>query len=127
MSSHRGVLVLLAGLGFIVSRLFDTDPTGTTDPTTVGALHDLGGNVSMLGLLVSVWMLRGVFAPDDGYRHVVRFQKWFPIRFSAAFLAALAFEGVVGLTQRALVVVVISWLLFLATNLRRVKRPLVAV
>ena len=44
-------LLLVAGLGFIISGLFVTDPTEAAESTTSGTLHDVGGALSMLGVL----------------------------------------------------------------------------
>jgi hypothetical membrane protein len=57
------VLLAIAGIGFFVA-MFKTDPTGVTDLTTAGTLHALGSVVIFFALLVTAWMLRGVFKRD---------------------------------------------------------------
>ena len=118
------VLVLVVGVGWFVSGLFATDPTDAIETTTTGTIHDTAGYVQLLSVLISSWMLRGVFARDERYTHRARAQLWFAVAISATMVAtSLLFEVSVGLPQRALVVVVLSWLAFLAINLRQVDQP----
>lgn len=118
------VLVLIAGLGFIISGLFVTDPTGAIESTTSGTLHDLGGYLSMLSVLITVWMLRGVFSRDAVYQHFARTQMWFAVLVTASMVALLTFgEGQLGLMQRVFVVAVVVWLLVLAVRIRRTHTP----
>lgn len=114
------VLVLIAGLGFIISGLFVTDPTGAIESTTSGTLHDLGGYLSMLSVLITVWMLRGVFSRDAVYQHFARTQMWFAVLVTASMVALLTLgEGQLGLMQRPFVFAVVVWLLVLAVRIRR--------
>lgn len=115
------VLVLIAGLGFVVSELFATDPTGAATTTASGAIHDIAGYVSLLSVLISSWMLRGVFARDSRYRHLARAQAWFAVLLTVALLLLFALYplGLVGLFQRIFVVVGATWLIVLAANIRR--------
>jgi len=118
--SASWVLILLAGFGFIVSGLFDTDGTEATEFTTTGTLHIVGSMVSILGLIVTAWLLRGVFSRDDGYRHLSRTQLWFAILISVAAVALILLSGTAdGLAQRALVIVMVTWWLVLAVNVRQ--------
>lgn len=112
------ILILAAGVGFIVSGAFDTDPINTVESTTSGALHDLGGSISMLSIMVATWLLRGVFKRDVNYSAMYRTQTWFAIVMSIALVALLAFEPILGLTQRVFVTVVVAWLITLAINIR---------
>ncbi len=114
------VLMLIGGLGFVISALFVTDPTGSDEATTSGMLHDIGGYLSMLSVLVSVWMLRGVFSRDPVYQSFARVQMWFAGLVTASIVALLAFgEGRLGLMQRIFVVTVVVWLLVLAVRIRQ--------
>lgn len=118
------VLVLIAGLGFIISGLFVTDPTGAIESTTSGTLHDLGGYLSMLSVLITVWMLRGVFSRDAVYQHFARTQMSFAVLVTASMVALLTFgEGQLGLMQRVFVFAVVVWLLVLAVRIRRTHTP----
>ena len=116
------ILVLVAGVGFIVSGVFPTDrPGGET--TTAGAVHDIGGYVSLLGLLISAWMLRGVFARDDAYRFFARTQMAFAVLLTLAFAGVfLLFELSVGLPQRAFLLVTLIWLFVLSLTIVKVVR-----
>lgn len=116
------VLILAAGFGFIVSGVFNTNPANTVESTTAGALHDLGGYISMLSLMVATWFLRGVFKRDEHYSDMDRSQTWFAILMSGALVAVMAFESILGLTQRILVAVVVSWLITLGYSIRSVSQ-----
>ena len=114
------VLILLAGFGFIVSGMFDTDGTEATEFTTPGIVHIVGSMVSILGLIVAAWLLRGVFSCDDGYRYLRRTQLWFAVIISVTAVALILLSGLAdGLAQRALVIVMVTWWLVLAVNVRR--------
>ena len=114
------VLILLAGFGFIVSGLFDTDGTEATEFTTRGTIHIVGSMVSILGLIVTAWLLRGVFSRDDCYRYLSRTQLWFAVLISVAAVALILLSGRAdGLAQRALVIVMVTWWLVLAVNVRQ--------
>lgn len=118
------VLLLICGLGFIISGIFITDPAGTTEATTSGTLHELAGTVSMLTVLVSVWILRGVFTRDAAYRSFAVVQMWFAIAVTGAMALLLALgEDRLGLSQRILVVAVASWLLVLALRIQTTQTP----
>jgi hypothetical protein len=116
------VLVLAAGFGFIVSGIFNTDPTNTTDATISGALHDLGGYISMLSLMIATWLLRGVFKRDEEYSVMSRTQTRFAVLMTGALGAFIAFEAILGLTQRLLIAVVATWLMTLAINIRQTAK-----
>ena len=119
------LLILLAGFGFIVSGLFVTDGTDATEFTTAGVLHIVGGLVAILGLIVAAWLLRGVFSRDEGYRHLSRTQIWFAVIISVTAVAMILLVGTAdGLAQRTLVIVMVTWWLVLAVNVRRSATPL---
>jgi hypothetical protein len=114
------VLMLLAGVGFFASGVFVTDEMGA-DFTVSGGLHFLSFLVTLISVLIAVWMLRGVFARDDGWRNFQRAQHWFAVAFSFFVVVNIALAGTApGLAQRALIVVLASWLLALTVNMRRV-------
>lgn len=112
------ILILIAGVGFIISGIFDTDPTSTVESTTGGALHDLGGYISMLSIMIATWLLRGAFKRDVNYSDMYRTQTWFALLMTSALVALMAFESILGLTQRVFVAVVVAWLIILAINIR---------
>jgi Protein of unknown function (DUF998) len=114
------VLILLAGFGFIVSGLFDNDGTEATEFTTRGTIHIVGSMVSILGLIVNTWRLRGVFSRDDGYRQLSRTQLWFAVLVSVTAVVLILLTGRAdGLARRALVIVMVTWWLVLAVNVRQ--------
>jgi hypothetical protein len=80
--------------------------------------------VQSLSLLIASWFLRGVFARDDSYEHLARTELWFAVLLTVTFLivwVAPAF-GAVGIAQRVFVLVMLTWLLVLAANIRRADK-----
>ena len=116
------VLIFIAGVGFIVSGLFVTDGSEATEFTAEGVVHVISFFVTAPALVISAWLLRGVFLRDDGYKHLARTQRWFAILITVA-LAVGMMEVAVGLTQRVLVAVLVSWWFVLAANVRRSDMP----
>jgi hypothetical protein len=115
------VLILIAGLDGILSGLFPTDPEGAAETTTAGTIHGTASFVTLLSLLIAPWLLRGAFTRDARYRRLARAQLWFAILMSvSAGSLFLLYQGPAGLLQRLFVVVGVSWLVFLAVNLRQV-------
>lgn len=112
------ILIMSAGVGFVISGMFDTDPTNTAESTIGGALHDLGGYISMLSLMIATWLLRGVFKRDVTYSDMYRTQTWFALLMTIGLIGLMAFESIPGLTQRVFVAVVVAWLITLASNVR---------
>lgn len=114
------VLMLVAGVGFFASGVFVTDEMGA-DFTVSGGIHFLSFLVTIISLLIAVWMLRGVFARDDGWRHFQSAQHWFAVAISITFIGNIALIGTApGVAQRVLAVVLVGWWLALAGNLMRV-------
>jgi hypothetical protein len=117
------VFLLIVGLGFLIAAVFETDPRGAAESTTSGAIHGTAALVSVLGLAIAAWLLRGVFTRDASYLHLARTQLWFAvlITLGVVVLVVLFEAGPAGLIQRLLVVVMASWLFVLAANLRHVE------
>ena len=63
------VLMLISGVGFFASGVFMTDEMDAQEVTVSGGIHILSFLVTIISLLIAAWMLRGVFARDDGWRH----------------------------------------------------------
>ena len=121
------VSLLIVGLGFLVAAFFPTDPPEAAESTTSGAIHGMAALVTVLGLVVAAWLLRGVFARDDRYRRLARAQLWFAILITIGVGALLAlFEGPAGLIQRVLLVVMATWLFVLSANLRQMETTVYA-
>lgn len=75
--------------------------------------------VAILGLIVTAWLLRGVFSRDDGYRHSEN-APLFAVLISVTAVALILLSGTAdGLAQRALVIVMVTWWLVLAVNVRQ--------
>jgi hypothetical protein len=117
------VLLLIVGLGFLTAAVFETDPRGAAESTTSGAIHGTAALVSVLGLVIAAWLLRGVFTRDASYLHLARTQLWFAVLITVGVVVLVVlFEvGPAGLLQRLLVVVIASWLFVVAANLRQVE------
>jgi len=116
------VLILMNGLVGILSGIFPTDPAGVTETTTAGTVHGTAAFVTLLILLITPWLLRGVFARDAPYRRLARAQLWFAVLMTVGVVSLFVFyQGPIGLVQRLLVVVALAWLAVLAINLRQVE------
>ncbi len=115
-------LVLIGGLSFAVLTLLTTDPPGNAAQTMQGVVHNAAGYIQLLSFLVAAWLLRTVFARDEGFRHFARSERWFAILMTVSLLLVLVtFNGPIGLAQRLFAVVLFSWLLLLAQELRRTE------
>jgi hypothetical membrane protein len=116
------VLVLLAGVGFILAGIFNTDPTGETDLTAAGTIHLLSALVLFLCLIISAWMLRGVFKRGEAWAPFSIIALLFAIALTVTFLVSFLTgeDGPVGLTQRIFAGVIMIWLFVLGWNIRRI-------
>jgi len=114
------VLLLLAGIGYLLA-ISKTDPTGVTEATTAGTVHILGSMLIFFSLLISAWMLRGVFKRDPAWAPFARTQMWFAIAYTVTMFTNFATpeDGPVGLTQRIFVPVMMAWLATLAWSIHR--------
>jgi hypothetical protein len=116
------VLMLVIGISFFLDVVFVTDAMGSDEVTLSGGIHLLSFLVAIISLTTVVWMLRGVFARDDRWRHFQRAQHWFAVVFSVVVVGNIALvETAPGLAQRVMIVVTASWWLALAVNIRRVS------
>ncbi len=112
------VLLLIAGIGFIVVGIFNGDPTDAEELTTSGTIHTAAALVLFVSFLVCVWFLRGVFSRDPAWRHALLPQLWFAIGYTVMFVVSFGLPVPVGLGQRVFVAVLMGWLAFLAWQLR---------
>lgn len=115
------VLVLIAGVGFILAGVFNTDPTGETELTAAGTIHVLSALVLFLSLIISAWMLRGVFKRDETWAPLSMPALGFAIALTVTFLVSFLTgdDGPVGVTQRIFAGVIMIWLFVLGWNIRR--------
>ncbi|GMQ86019.1 MAG: hypothetical protein BMS9Abin07_1591 [Acidimicrobiia bacterium] len=108
------VLMSIAGVGFVGSGIFKTNPlspSGITAPTATGILHDLAGFVLFVALLIGAFILRGVFARDARWHGLERSALRFALGmlFAATVMFAVP-RDVVGLVQRGLLAIMMTWL-----------------
>jgi hypothetical protein len=110
----------LPGIGFLVA-VFKTDPKGVTDLTTAGTLHVLGSMAIFFPLLITAWMVRGVFKRDPIWEPFAKTQLWFAFAYTVTMFGNFGTpeDGPAGLTQRIFVPVMMAWLFTLAWNVRR--------
>jgi len=115
------VLLLIAGIGFLVVAIFKTDPTGATETTTEGNWHLVGSVMVFFSLLAAAWVLRGVFKRDRTWEPFAKAQMWFAIVYTVSMFVTFGTPvgGPVGVTQRLFVALPLGWLLTLAWNIRR--------
>ena len=75
-----------------------------------------------LSLVVSAWMLRGVFKRDEAWGSFSSTALWFAIALTVLFLVSFGTpeDGPVGLTQRLFGGVMMIWLFVLGMNIRRI-------
>jgi hypothetical protein len=111
--------LVIAGLGFVAAGVFVTDPTGTTDYTLSGAIHDLAGFLSLLSLVTAAWLLWGAFSRTDGYQHLARTQLLLAGVLTIVVVTLLAGLLPVGIAQRTFYIVLVGWMFVLAVSVRR--------
>ena len=114
------VLVLLAGVGFLVAATFNTDPYDAVEETTSGSIHLLGALVLFLSLVISAWVLRGVFSRDPAWQAFATVTLWFAVALTITFIVQFVGPWGSGLQQRIFVVVMMSWLALLGWRVSRV-------
>ena len=116
------ILFLIAGVGFLVGGIFNTDPTGDTELSATGTVHVLASAVLFFSLLVSAWLVRGVFKRDPSWQWFSKAQLGFAVAYTAALIVSFATPegGAVGLTQRIGVAVMMAWLATLGWSIRKV-------
>ncbi len=80
------VFVCLAGIGFVLTGIFNTDPTGDTDLTAAGTGHVPSALVLFLCVIFSAWTLRGVFKRDKAWEPLSTTALVFAIALTLRFL-----------------------------------------
>jgi hypothetical protein len=116
-------LFVLAGLALASVALLDTDLPGAPR-TDIGRWHGLAAQTAFLSVTLAMlwqsWLLRG----HEDWR--ARFAPAFALAlaaFAALWLHALWRELPRGASQRAVIVLVLAWLLLMAWWLRRTSNP----
>ncbi len=64
--------------------IFNTDPTGVTELSATGTVHVLASAVLFFSLLVSAWLVRGVFKRDPSWQWFSKAQLGFAVAYTAA-------------------------------------------
>ena len=106
------VLTTVAGVSFIVLGIFRIDlEDGTTGYTPAGIAHLLATFVLFLSLIIGALILRGIFAGDARWRGLEPAALRLALGMLLAPIVMVAVpQEAVGLAQRALVAVMVSWL-----------------
>lgn len=118
-------LMKIAGISFIVLGIFKTNPLledGTTGYTPVGIAHVLAGLVLFLSLIIGAFILRGVFAGDTRWWGLEGAALRFALGMLVAPLLMVAVpQQTVGLAQRAVVAIMLTWLAVLGWWMHRLE------
>jgi hypothetical protein len=120
------ILMTLAGIGFIVAGLFNADPileSGVVDSTPVGIVHQTVSILSFLSLIVTAFLLRGVFARNEPWQSLSRPALWFAIvlLLSMIILSVVPLDGPVGLPQRVFLALMMTWLTVVGLRMRQLE------
>ena len=107
------VAFAIASLATATQAVFASDPPaadGTTGYTTVGAIHDLGGLVSGLAVLVGLFALARACRRDPAWERTARIVRVFAVLFVVGLITEIVIgelstvgpdgHGVTGLAQR---------------------------
>lgn len=116
-------LITIAGISFIVLGVFKIDPLledGTTAYTPAGIAHLVAGLVLFLGLVVGAFVLRGVFAGDARWWGLEEATLRLALGMLVASVVMVAVpQQMVGLAQRAVVAIMLTWLAVLGWWMHR--------
>ncbi len=117
------VLMTITGISFMVSGIFQIDPLledGTTGYTPAGITHLVATLVLFLSLIIGAFTLRGVFAADARWRGLEPAALRLALGMLLAPIVMFAVPPeAVGLAQRVLVAVMVSWLAVIGWWMRR--------
>ena len=117
-------LIAIAGVSFIVLGIFKIDPlleAGTTAYTAAGIAHLLAGLVLFLSLIIGAFILRGVFAGDPRWWGLEEATLRFALGMFVAPVVMVAVPPqMVGLAQRAVVAIMVTWLAVLGWWMYRI-------
>jgi hypothetical protein len=114
----------VSGLGLIGAGIFTGDPPrpdGTVGYTVSGQLHALAGLLSFLGLIVGLFLVRGVFARDPARRPLARLTRWVAWGTLAGLVAEIVAGSAgtaPGLVGRIFLPLPLIWLVIVVSRLR---------
>ena len=118
------ILITVAGVGFLVAGAFNgnvADEAGEIEYTAAGIVHTIAGVLLFFSLTIAAFLLRGVFARDARWAALSRSELWFAIALFVALAWGFATPegGPVGVPQRVFAAILMGWLIFLGSRLRR--------
>jgi hypothetical protein len=117
-------LVNLAGIGLLVTGLFQSDVNVPRPPASASAVvHWSGAGVSFLSLMIAIFLLSGCFKRDARWQSIYRLSfVWLAVIVLAlAAYGALSIFDWTGIGERIYIAVCIFWLLLVSLRLRRIS------
>jgi hypothetical protein len=117
------------GLAVIGTGVFPTDsprPDGTVGYTTGGVLHFVFGILAFLALLVTVFLLKGVFRRDPRWFQAARPTAWLAWWLLAGVILLVSlpeYSTAAGVTQRLVFIPEAVWAVWVGWRIRRLGRP----
>jgi hypothetical protein len=109
----------------LVAGVFDTDPKAVlvAAPSTSGLIHYWAFMSSVVAALVAMAVLWRPFSRTPGWREHARPQLLFAAAMLAAFLLTFASTEIVGLTERAFLIVTLTWIVVASGWLAAARKP----
>jgi len=121
--------MICGGLAVIGTGVFPTDPPrpdGTVGYTTGGVLHFIFGILGLLALLVTVFLLRGVFRRDPRWSNAVRWTArlaWWLLAGVVLLVSLPEDSTAAGATQRLIFIPEAVWAVWIGWRIRRLGPP----
>jgi hypothetical protein len=120
------LLIAVYGAGAILSAVFPTDridgPVDLSSLSGTGAIHIAVAIASFVGVIAGMFVLTRTFAHQRRWGSFWRLSVYFPA--SSLALIIVQQEGpLIGLLQRALVIVISAWLVLVALRVRSIVTP----
>jgi hypothetical protein len=120
------LLIAVHGAGAILSAVFPTDridgPADLSSLSATGAIHIAVAIASFVGVIAGMFVLTRTFAHQRRWGSFWRLSVYFPA--SSLALIIVQQEGpLIGLLQRALVIVISAWLVLVALRVRSIVTP----
>ena len=118
-------LLAVTTTGSLVAGVFDTDPKAVlvAAPSTSGLIHYWAFMTSVLAALMAMFVLWRLFSCTPSWQEHGRPQLVFATGMLAAFLLTFASTEIVGLTERAFLLVTTTWLVVASGWLARPNEP----
>jgi hypothetical protein len=117
------VLVAVYGVGAVVDAIFPTDriddPAQVFTQSSSGMIHSLVALLGFLGMIVGMFVLARTFGKTARFKSLLRWS----VLLGGAALALFVVQGegpLVGLLQRAMVVVLSGWIVMATARVRAV-------